>query len=617
MEHRGRCLKAMFKIKGTYAYVVALFLNAFTDLGHKIIIQNTVFKIYDNQEQIILTAIVNALILLPFIMVFTPAGFLSDKYPKNRVMVFAAALAVLLTLAITASYYMGWFEVAFGFTFLLAMQSAIYSPAKYGYIKELVGNKFISAGNAAVQAATTVAILSGIVVYTLLFENTLGAFDDANDILKQVAPLGWLLVLGSLVELLLILRLPNKQRVPSDRRFHFRHYLSGYYLRKNMKTITRKRAILDAIIALSIFWGVSQVALAIFGAYAKNELAITNTIYVQGVLGLTAIGIIVGSLVAARFSRYYIHMGLVPFSAVGMAVSLVLIPTSEHLNTIAALFFTFGLSSGMFIVPLNAFIQKHAPGVHLGTIIAGNNFIQNIFMVTFLMLTTFFAYEGLNAGGLFYVIAALSGLMALYLIRKYGIIFTWFVVELVLSARYKFVNVNSANVPPSGAVLLLGNHVSWIDWMIVQFPIERRTIFMMERGIYNWPVLNRFFRWGSAIPISARASKDAFRKAKECIRHHALVTLFPEGSINREEPLQKFQRGFEMVARESDGVIIPFYIGGMWGSRYSRSPKKYVEKRETLRRKVTVVYGDPMPMSSTADDVRAAVQKLKDDYYAQ
>jgi acyl-[acyl-carrier-protein]-phospholipid O-acyltransferase/long-chain-fatty-acid--[acyl-carrier-protein] ligase len=160
----------MFKIKGTYAYIFALFLNAFTDLGHKIIIQNTVFKMYDNQEQIILTAIVNALILLPFIMVFTPAGFLSDKFPKNKVMVYAAVLAVILTLAITASYYMGLFEVAFGLTFLLAMQSAIYSPAKYGYIKELVSNKFISAGNAAVQAATTVAILSGIVVYTVLFE---------------------------------------------------------------------------------------------------------------------------------------------------------------------------------------------------------------------------------------------------------------------------------------------------------------------------------------------------------------------------------------------------------------------------------------------------------------
>jgi len=611
-------MSEIFKIKGSCAYIIALFLNAFTDLGHKIIIQNTVFKIYDNQEQIILTAIVNALILLPFIMVFTPAGFIADKFAKNRVMVYAAAVAVVLTLAITFSYYMGWFEVAFGFTFLLAMQSAFYSPAKYGYIKELVGNRFISAGNAAVQAATTVAILSGIVVYTLFFESMLGTFETADDIVRQIAPLGWMLVAGSVVELLLVLTLPNRQRVPSERRFYAAKYLSGYYLRKNMKTVSRKRPILDAIIALSIFWGVSQVALAIFGAYAKDQLGITNTVYVQGILGLTAIGIIIGSVVAARFSKFYIHMGLVPFSAAGMAVSLFFIPALQQIEPIALFFFLFGLSSGMFIVPLNAFIQKHAPGVHLGTILAGNNFIQNIFMVFFLALTTLFAFKGLNAEGLFYAIAVLTAVMAIYMAKKHDLILTWFVVELLLSLRYKFLYEGSGNVPPSKAVLLLGNHVSWIDWVIVQLAVERRTVFMMDRDIYNWPLLHHFFKWGNAIPVSPRASKDAFRQAKKHLDHSELVTLFPEGTINRGEELQPFQRGFELVARDAHGVIIPFYIGGMWGSRYSRSPKKYVERRSrSLRRKVTVLYGEAMPMHSTADEVKAAVQKLKEDYYAQ
>jgi acyl-[acyl-carrier-protein]-phospholipid O-acyltransferase/long-chain-fatty-acid--[acyl-carrier-protein] ligase len=610
-------MKEMFRIKGTSAYIIALFLNAFTDLGHKIIIQNTVFKIYDDQLQIMLTAIVNALILLPFILLFTPAGFLSDRFPKNRVMTFAAALAVVLTLAITFSYYMGWFEVAFGFTFLLAAQSAIYSPAKYGYIKELVGNRFITAGNAAVQAATTVAILSGIVVYTLLFENSLGAFESADDIMRQVAPLGWLLVISSLIELYLVSRLPNRYERESERVFRFKKYINAFYLRKNLKTITRKRSIFEAILALSVFWGVSQVALTIFGAFAKTELGITNTIYVQGVLALTAIGIILGALFAARFSRFYIHTGLVPFSAIGMALSMLFIPMLHDLRPIALLFFTFGFSSGAFIVPLNAYIQKHAPGVHLGTILAGNNFIQNIFMVTFLMVTTFFAYEGLNATNLFYLLFALTLAMALHMTRKYLLMFTWFVCELVLSFRYNLLFVNSNNVPHSGPVLLLGNHISWIDWLIVQFPLERRMTYMMDRNIYNLPLLHRFFKWGRAIPLSAKASKDAFRVAKQRIADKELVTLFPEGTINRGEALQKFQRGFELVARDSNGVIVPFYIGGIWGSRFSRSPDKFVEKRALHRRKVTILYGDAMPMDSTAEEVQEAVQKLKDSYYAQ
>ena len=133
----------MFKIVGVINYLFVVFLNAFTDLGHKIIIQNTIFKVYDGETQIILTAIVNALILLPFILMFSPSGFLADKFPKNAIMRYSSILAVIITLLITISYNNGWFYVAFGLTFVLALQSAIYGPAKYGYIKELFGVKNI------------------------------------------------------------------------------------------------------------------------------------------------------------------------------------------------------------------------------------------------------------------------------------------------------------------------------------------------------------------------------------------------------------------------------------------------------------------------------------------
>jgi len=190
-------MKDMFKIVGVVNYLIVVFLNAFTDLGHKIIIQNTIFKVYDGEMQIVLTAIVNALILLPFILVFSPSGFLADRFAKNLIMKHASALAVFLTLLITFSYYQGWFFVAFFMTFMLALQSAIYGPAKYGYIKELVGIKFISSGNGAVQAVTTVAILSGIIFYTVLFELSLADnFKTKEDVLQVIAPIGWLLVAG-------------------------------------------------------------------------------------------------------------------------------------------------------------------------------------------------------------------------------------------------------------------------------------------------------------------------------------------------------------------------------------------------------------------------------------
>jgi acyl-[acyl-carrier-protein]-phospholipid O-acyltransferase/long-chain-fatty-acid--[acyl-carrier-protein] ligase len=190
-------MNSIFRITGFVAYVAAIFLNAFVDLGHKIVIQNTLFKVYEGETQIILTAIVNALILIPFVLLFTPSGFLADKYPKNKVMRFSAWAAVGITLMITFSYYQGWFWFAFAMTFLLAVQSAILSPAKYGYIREIVGKERLAGANGVVQATTTTAILGGIFFFSVLFEQNLAGktYSNAHDLIPHIAPLGWWLVI--------------------------------------------------------------------------------------------------------------------------------------------------------------------------------------------------------------------------------------------------------------------------------------------------------------------------------------------------------------------------------------------------------------------------------------
>jgi len=151
-------MKSLFKIAGFTPYIFIVFLNAMTDLGHKIVLQNTIFKAYDGAELIVLTAIVNGLILLPFIFLFSPAGYLSDKYSKTKIIQVASLAAVGITTLILFSYYMGWFWVAFALTFVLAAQSAIYSPAKYGLIKEMAGNDKLAQANAMVQAVTIVSM---------------------------------------------------------------------------------------------------------------------------------------------------------------------------------------------------------------------------------------------------------------------------------------------------------------------------------------------------------------------------------------------------------------------------------------------------------------------------
>lgn len=607
-------MKQLFKIKGVLFYTIALFINAFTDVGHKMVIQNTIFEMYNGDKQIILTAIVNAMVLLPFVMLFSPSGYLSDRFPKNVIMKYSALLAVFITFGITIAYYMGWFYIAFGLTFILSMQSAIYSPAKYGYIKELMGEKLLTAGNALVQSVTTVAILGSIIVYTVLFQMRLGHFSSESDILKMMVPLGWLLFVSSLAEFFFTSKLPNKMTVVAKNRFNIKKYLTGYYLKKNMLTISRKPQILISIFAIALFWSISQVVIAIFGAYAKNTLHILNTIYVQGSMALAGVGIIIGSVLATKYSKYYIKIGMVPFTGFGLSLMVLLIPFTTSFYEVVVLFLLFGIFAGMFIVPLNAYLQKLSPKVHLGTILAGNNFVQNIFMITFLFVTTIFAYLGINVSVLFYCLFLIGFLMSIYMFKNHLVMALWFLLEFVLKLRFDFRYIGLENIPKEKAVLFLSNHISWVDWIIVQLPFFERISFMMDRDIYYWKFAHPFLKLGGAIPLSEKASSDAFKEARRRIAAGKKVMIFPEGHISYSGEIENLHRGYELIAGKSKGSIIVCYIGGMWGSIFSRSKKRFKEKDRLFRREVTVIFSKPIPINTKVDDISKILYQLQQEY---
>ncbi len=609
----------MFKIVGTVNYLVVVFLNAFTDLGHKIIIQNTVFKVYDGPTQIVLTAIINALILFPFILVFSPSGFLADKFPKNKIMEYSALFAVMITLGITYAYYHGHFLLAFSLTFVLALQSAIYGPAKYGYIKELFGDKYISGGNGAVQAVTTVAILGGIIFYTVLFE---GMYNNTlltkGAILQAIAPIGWLLVVSSIIEWFLASKLPNRMLGASVKKFRIKKYLSGFYLVKNLKTVTRKREIFEAIIALGLFWSISQVVLAIFGEYAKAELGVTNTIYVQGVMALAGVGIVIGSIMAAKFSRYYINLGLSGIGAVGITVFVFIIPFLHSMAVIALVFTLFGVLSGFILVPLNSRIQHLASKIHLGTIIAANNFIQNIFMFSFLVLTTVFAFFGMNAEILFYLMGLVGAYLAYLLFKRYYVDVFWAVMGLFGALRHKYIYYGLQNIPDDKGVLLLGNHASWLDWIILQLPLQRRINYMMDKEIYHWPFFHAFFKKGEAIPLSARAFKDAFKEAHARLKNGSIVGIFPEGEITKTGEFGEFKKGYELIGKDYDGVIVPFYIdSGIFGSSFSKYKPKNAKLNLFKRRVIKIYFDKPLANDTSSEELYKTIVKMKEKYEAK
>jgi acyl-[acyl-carrier-protein]-phospholipid O-acyltransferase/long-chain-fatty-acid--[acyl-carrier-protein] ligase len=265
------------------------------------------------------------------------------------------------------------------------------------------------------------------------------------------------------------------------------------------------------------------------------------------------------------------------------------------------------------MVPLNAKIQHLAPNVHLGTIIAGSNFIQNIFMVSFLLLTTVFAYFGTNSQSLFYIMGFVALYMGVMVFRKYLVMTFWSVMELFSMLRHTYRYIGLENIPQDKAVLLLGNHVSWLDWIILQLPMKRQINFMMDKDIYHWRGFHSVFKKGEAIPVSPKASKDALKEAKKRLKNGKIVAIYPEGEISQNGELGKFHRGYELILQDCDVVIIPFFIDGLFGSLFAKY-KNATKRSFFKRRDVKVYFGKPISKETKAHQLKEIIQKMKDKY---
>ena len=589
----------LFKVKGFNLYIFIMFLNAMTDLGHKIILQNTIFKSYDGSTLIVLTALVNALILLPFIMLYKPAGSISDKYQKTKVVKLSALFAVFITIMITISYYQGWFYFAFFMTFVLAGQSAIYSPAKYGLIKEMMEEKLLTKANSVVQAVTIISILLGAVVYSVLFEGLLDSATTPNTMLKEVAPLGYLLVFSSLLEffsatwLEKVVQKREIKKQSSDE--------------KLLPLLKQNSTVWQSIIGLSIFWAISQVVVAIFGEYLKGSLGETNSIIAQGLLSLSGVGIILGSLYVGRVSKNYTEMGVIPVGAFMMSIALFFIPLLDSKGALGVAIFVFGFGSGMFIVPLNTIIQAKTDDTVLGKVLAGNNLVQNLFMFFALVMTAVVGFFGVSSTILFYLASFITILGGFWAMKKLFFEMVRFLLKLFVSLRYKLDVTSKVDLDShKGGILLLGNHQSLLDWAILQVAYPRQIRFVMDKDYYNLWYVKPIVEFFNIIPISTRGSKEALKGITDALNAGEVVGIFPEGHLTQSGHIGEFQKGFEIALKDvEDAKIVPFYLRGLWEDSFSKAPKKTQKNRD-----ISVVFGEFMDKNSTKEEVRDAVLKL-------
>ncbi|HEB63235.1 MAG TPA: acyl-[ACP]--phospholipid O-acyltransferase, partial [Gammaproteobacteria bacterium] len=244
-------------------------------------------------------------------------------------------------------------------------------------------------------------------------------------------------------------------------------------------------------------------------------------------------------------------------------------------------------------------------------ILAGNNWLQNLTMLSFLIMTVSFAVTGLKSIGLLYMIALIALVGSLYTIRLLSRPMIIYLIGLLFRSIYRVDVQNLQHLPKQGSVLLLGNHISWLDWAIVQLVSPRPIRFVMDRNYYQRWYLRWFLDFFRVIPIASGHSKTALQKTNEALKAGEIICLFPEGAISHSGQLSDFKRGFEKTVDGVDGTIIPFYLHGLWGSRFSRSAEKQYELGKSgWRRRLKVSFGEAMPITATADEVKRSVLDL-------
>ena len=617
----------MKKISITPIFLSIVFFNTFVDLGHKIIIQNSFYITSTPDHYTIMAAIINAMILLPYIVMFMPAGFIADKFSKTNVMRYTALAAVPLTVFITIFYYAGLFWPAFAMTLLLGIQSALNSPSKYGFIKEHFGNERLSKINGIVQAIVIVAIMAGTFLFSVLFQyffpnvnwsETL-AISKAH-IVQTIAPVGFLLIIGSSLEAWLTWRLPVYTASDAKAPFNWQQYFKFTKEKEFLKLAYSDTTIWAAIIGLAALWSIGQVLLANYGAFLKEHVANPSPSFVNGTIGLGSIGILFGAIYAGRVSKNYIETGLIPLGAMGVTLSLLFLPHVTNKITIPFLFLIFGYFSGLLMVPLNALIQYNSSSKNLGKILSANNFIQNVAMISCLVIVAFLAKEKVNTMMMMYGLLGLAIVGCGYAIWRLPQSLLRYLVYLFISKFYRISVQGFDHIPAKGGALLLGNHTSFLDWAIIQIASPRPVRFVIERSIYQRWYLHWILKHLKMVPISKSASKDAISEVGAAIDAGVIVVLFPEGFITRNGHVGNFQRGFELIVKEHPCPIIPFYLHGLWGTMTSYAKRRSLKSTRGHLRRVSITFGDMITKPIDAAELKRVVMNLSYttwDHYAK
>ena len=608
-------------------FFVTQFLGAFNDNifrnGLVILITFQGVRIAGMDARL-LANVAGALFILPFFLFSATAGQLADKYEKSllirRVKLLEIGLMLLASFAFVTESYTTLLVVLF----LMGFQSTLFGPVKYAYLPQQLDTSELIGGNALVESGTYMAIILGLIAGGMAVAIDRGHHAILSMCLVAVAVVGYVASRG----------IPLTRAVDPELKINWNAWTETWRI---VGFARERRSVFLSILGISWFW--------FFG----SALTFQVPAYTQGILGGSeeittvllvafAVGVGAGSLLCEKMSGHRIELGLVPFGSIGLSVFAIDLyfaqPTAnpEILHSVGdflarpgswrvladlALLGAFG---GLYSVPLYAMIQERAERQHLSRVIAANNILNALFMVAAAVLAISLLNFGVSIPQFFLVLAALNALVAIYIYTLLPEFLIRFLTWILINTLYRIRATGLENVPREGPVVLVCNHVSLADALVIGGTIRRPVRFVMYYRIFEIPVLKFLFNTAKAIPIASAKEdeallREAFDKVDAELEAGNVVCIFPEGAITRDGEIRRFRPGIERIIERRPVPVIPMALGGLWGSWFSH------RSNDTLRRipgrlfsRVNVRVGDPVPpRDASAAGLELLVRTLRGD----
>ncbi len=550
-----------------------------------------------------------ALFILPFFLFSATAGQLADKYEKSRLITLTVTLELAVMGIGAAGFFLHSLPLLLTALFLGGVQSTLFGPVKYAILPQHLKPAELIGGNALVETGTSIAILAGMIVGGWM----------ASQPGWGIAGIAILTCALSAAGIALSRFIPHSPPADPGLAINWNPAQETWRI---LRSAAANRTVFLSILGISWFWLYGAMLVTQFPNLARNVLHGTEQT-VTLLLVVFSIGIGAGSLLCERLSGHKVELGLVPFGSIGLtafALDLGFATAAPGLTwRIVIDLFLIGLFGGLYIVPLYALVQSRSEATHRSRIIAANNILNALFIVAAAGISIALLSAGLTIPQLILVIALMNAAVAVYIYALVPEFLMRFLVWILIHSVYRLRKTGLENIPDEGAAIVVCNHVSYVDAMVINAGCRRPIRWVMDHQIFKIPVVSFVFRTAKAIPI-APAHEDAamLERAYETIARELadgqLVGIFPEGHLTADGEMREFRGGISKILERSPVPVIPMALSGLWRSLFTRNRAR-LRHIAKIFPTIRLAVGEPVPASlASPERLRTAVAALRGDW---